>query len=78
MPLLILREEELLDLSGGGARIFIDKRLWPPAEFAVAITARLAHHSVRRDKDCCKPSRQRFLLSPRDRARACAVAPHLL
>ena len=34
-----LKEEELLDLNKGGGRVFIDKRLWFSAKFAVVITA---------------------------------------
>lgn len=33
-----LKKEELLDLSKGRGRIFIDKRFWFSAEFVVAIT----------------------------------------
>ena len=52
--LLILKENELLDLSKGGAQSFIAKRLWFSAEFAVAVTAWLAHCSMHRDRDCRK------------------------
>jgi hypothetical protein len=66
-----LKEDELLDASGGGATVFIGERFRPSAEFAVAATAWLAHHSVHRDKDCRKATRRRSQLSPRARA----VAP---
>jgi hypothetical protein len=37
-----LKEEELLDLSEGGGRVFIDERLWSSTEFVIAVTAWLA------------------------------------
>jgi hypothetical protein len=48
---LDLKEEELLELREGVARIFIDERLKSSAELAVVATARLAYRSVHRDKD---------------------------
>jgi hypothetical protein len=63
-----LKEEELLDPSEGGAGVFIDERLRSSAGSAVAATAWLARRSVHCDKTCRKATRQRSLLSPRDRA----------
>jgi hypothetical protein len=67
MPLLISKRE-LLDSSEGGARVFIDERLWSSAEFAAAVTAWLAHRSVYRDRDWPQATRVRSPLRPIDRA----------
>jgi hypothetical protein len=47
-----LKEEELLDPKERRGPGFIDKRLWFPAELAVAATLWLANYSVHCDKDC--------------------------
>jgi hypothetical protein len=61
-------EEELLDPTEGGGRVFIDERLWSSAESAVTATVWLAYRSVHRDKDCRQATRQCSLLSLSDRA----------
>jgi hypothetical protein len=59
-----LKEKELLDPSKGEGQVFTDERLWSSAEFAVAVTAWLAHCSVHCDRDCRKVTCQCSLLSP--------------
>jgi hypothetical protein len=65
-----LEEKELLDLIKREGRVF-NKRLWFSTEFAVAVTAWLAHYFIHHNKDCRKTTYQSSLLSPSDHA----VAP---
>jgi hypothetical protein len=64
-----LKEEELLNPRGRD-RVLIDERLWSSVEFAVSVTAWLAHRSVHCDQDYRKVTCQPYLLSPSSRAAA--------
>lgn len=64
---LSLKKESCWIQEREGAGDFIDKRLWSSTEFAVAVTAWLAHRSVHRGKDCRQATCPRSLLSLSDR-----------